>query len=90
MANTSIQFTTDSVLKAQATALFNQLGMDMSTALNMFLRQCVAADGLPLETEFYSLKPEVLEALNEAKRISHDPTVKSYNNFDELLKELDD
>lgn len=89
MANVSIQFNTDSALKSQATALFNQLGMDMSTALNMFLRQCVATDGLPPETEFYSLKPEVLEAMEEAKRISRDNSVKSYSNLDEFFKELD-
>lgn len=90
MANVSIQFNTDSALKAQATALFSQLGMDMSTALNMFLKQCVATDSLPLETEFYSLKPEVLEAISESKRISRDSSAKTYTSFDELLKEPDD
>lgn len=52
MANVSIQFDTDSALKAQATALFSQLRVDMSTALNMFLKQCVATGSLPLGTEF--------------------------------------
>lgn len=85
MANVSIQFNTDPTLKAQATTLFNRLGTDMSTALNMFLKQCVATDSIPLETEFYSLKPEVLEAVSEAKQISRDSSAKTYTSFDELL-----
>lgn len=90
MNSVSIQFNTDPVLKSKAAALFNQLGMDMSTALNMFLRQCVATDALPPETEFYSLKPEVLEAMDDARRISQDPNAKTYSSFAELLKEIDD
>lgn len=46
---TNINIRTDSEVKAQAQALFSQLGLDMSTAINMFLRQAVRERALPLE-----------------------------------------
>lgn len=39
----------DSVLKQEAEALFNDLGLNMSSAINMFLRSVVIYDGIPFE-----------------------------------------
>ena len=41
MATVPTQVRIDENLKKQATELFSQLGMDMSSAMNIFLRQCV-------------------------------------------------
>ena len=35
-------------------------------------------------------KKEVIEALEEAKKISHDPNTKRYGSFAEALNDLDD
>lgn len=45
MANVS--FRTDDETKAQAAELFRDLGLDMSTAINMFLRQSIVSNGIP-------------------------------------------
>jgi len=37
----------DNEVKAQAQALFAQFGLDMTTAINMFLRQAIRARGIP-------------------------------------------
>jgi DNA-damage-inducible protein J len=34
-------------------------------------------------------RPEVVEAMKEAKKISKDTTVKSYTDLEEMIKELD-
>ena len=47
MATTPTQIRIDSNVKQQATELFNNLGMDMSSAINIFLRQCILRGGLP-------------------------------------------
>lgn len=39
----------DEELKKQASELFSSLGLDMSTAVNMFLRQAVMRDGIPFD-----------------------------------------
>lgn len=44
---TSINIRTDTNVKESAQALFGALGMDMTTAINLFLRQSIRAQGLP-------------------------------------------
>lgn len=38
--------------------------------------------------EMWEFKPEVIESMDEAKRISHDPNVKHYNSFKEALRDI--
>ncbi len=47
MATTNINIRTDSEIKAQAQAIFASLGLDMTTAVNLFLRQTVRQNDLP-------------------------------------------
>ena len=79
----------DENLKKQATELFSQLGMDMSSAMNIFLRQCVMRGGLPFDVVVPQYKPEVIEAMEEAKRISKDPNTKRYSSFSDAMEDLD-
>ena len=68
-----------------ATELITQLGMDMSSAMNIFLRQCVLRGGLPFNVVVPQYKPEVIEAMEEAKRIRRDPNSKRYSSFSDGL-----
>ena len=68
MATVPTQVRIDENLKKQASELFSQLGMDMSSAMNIFLKQCVLRGGLPFSVELPQYKPEVLEAMEEAKK----------------------
>ena len=88
MATVPTQIRIDENLKSQATELFNQLGLDMSSAINVFLRQSVLRGGLPFSVEFPRYKSEVIEAMEEAKRISRDPNVKSYTDVSQMFKEI--
>ena len=89
MATVPTQIRIDEDLKRQAVELFNQLGMDMSGAMNIFLRQCVMRGGLPFAVELPQYKAEVLEAMEEARRISRDPNEKGYTDLREMFEELD-
>ena len=51
MATVPTQIRIDREIKAQATALFASLGLDMSSAVNLFLRQCVLRGGIPFLIE---------------------------------------
>lgn len=51
MANTTVTFRTDETLKKQATELFESLGMNLSVAINMFMRQAVAKQQYPCSLE---------------------------------------
>lgn len=86
MSTTPTQIRIDSDIKAQATELFKQLGLDMSTAVNMFLHQAVIRQGLPFSVEMPRYKQEVIDAMGEALTLSRDPSVKRYASFNEALE----
>ena len=47
MATSIVQFRIDDDLKAQATEIYEKLGLDLSTALRIFLKRSVAVKGIP-------------------------------------------
>ena len=63
MATVPTQIRIDETVKAQATSLFNDLGMDMSSAVNIFLRQCVLRGGIPFTVEVPNYNAKTLEAI---------------------------
>ena len=87
---TPTQIRIDSDIKKEATELFELLGIDMSTAINIFLHQCVLHEGLPFAVEMPKYKKETLEAMEEAKRISRDENAASYSTMEELKKALEE
>ena len=60
MATVPTQITIDEDLKKQAAELFSQLGLDMSSAMNIFLKQCVLHEGLPFNVELPKYKRKSL------------------------------
>lgn len=90
MASTPTQVRIDSEIKKQASAVFANLGLDMSTAVNMFLHQCVLHQGLPFAVEIPQYSEKTIEAMAEARRISRSPDVKGYTSMEELKAALDD
>lgn len=51
MSTNTLQLRIDDDLKQQATALFEELGIDMSTAIRIFLKKSVSENGLPFEVK---------------------------------------
>ena len=90
MSTTPTQVRIDADIKREATALFESLGLDMSGAVNMFLHQCVLRGGLPFSVEVPQYGKKTLEAMNEAKRISADKSVKGYTNMADLKAALEE
>ena len=90
MATAPTQIRIDADIKKQATDLFNDLGLDMSSAVNLFLHQCVLRGGLPFRVEMPRYTQRTLDAIDEARRISRDPDVRGYTNMDDLRKALEE
>ena len=89
MATTPTQIRIDSTVKEQANALFASLGMDMSGAVNIFLRQCVLRGGLPFAIELPKYNQATLYAMAEARRISRDPDIEGYTSMEDLKAALE-
>ncbi len=85
---TNISIRMDADLKAQADALFGELGMNITTAFNIFVRQALREGRIPFEISLNQPNRETLAALMEAERIAKDPNVKGYTDLDELFDDL--
>ena len=90
MANTTmnISIRMDSDLKAQAELLFNELGMNLTTAFNIFVRQSLREGRIPFEVSLNQPNKETIAAMLEAERIAKDPSVKRYSDVEEALRAL--
>jgi len=86
--NTPTQVRIDYEIKKQASELFKTLGLDMSSAINLFLHQCVLRGGLPFSVEVPQYNKETIEAMKEAKAIANNPNIKGYDSIEELKKSL--
>lgn len=62
------QICIDELTRKQASELLAGLGMNLSEAVNIFLKQVVLRGGLPFEITYPEYKPEVIEALEDAKK----------------------
>ncbi len=89
MATIPTQIRIEKNVKEQASSILSELGMDISSAVNIFLRQCVLRKGLPFQVELPKYNKETLEAMNEARKISRDPNVPGYKNMEALKSDLD-
>ena len=90
MATTNISIRMDSDLKAQADALFSELGMNLSTAFNIFVRQSLRDGGIPFEIKKARVPSKrLLAAMAEADNLMNDPTTKIYKTAAELFADID-
>ncbi len=83
---TNINIKTDSALKAQAEKLFSDLGMNMSTALNIFLRQAVRENRIPFEVTKNVPNATTVQAMEDTlnDRNMEGP----FNNMQDLMDSL--
>jgi DNA-damage-inducible protein J len=87
MATTNLNIRIDEDLKKQAESIFNELGLNMSTALTVFLRQTVRYKGIPFEMRLETPNAETLTAIEDVrlKRNLKGP----FGSVRELMEDLD-
>ncbi len=78
----------DTKLKSDAETLFNDLGLTLSSAVNVFLRQSLIANGIPFEIKRKEPNKATLAAMEESKSIAKNPRAKGYSDVEEALREL--
>lgn len=89
MSTTNINVRVDSALKLEAEALFDDLGLNMSTAINMFLRSAINYNGIPFEIKRPAQNAVTKAALDEYEEMKKNPDkYKRYESFDDFLDEV--
>lgn len=88
-ATTNICIRVDAELKAEAEALFSELGMNLTTAVTVFLRQAVRESRIPFEIKWDRPNRETAAAMKAALNDARDSEAEGYEDPKELFRDLD-
>lgn len=90
MATTNMSIRMDTELKKQAETMFADMGLNMTTAMNMFLRQVVRQGRIPFEIATDIPNAETLDAMKEIDdMLSGKIPAKKYTSTKELFEDLE-
>ena len=78
----------DRDIKKQCEDLYNELGMNLTTAINIFLRQSLRVGGIPFDVRIGQPNKKTIAALLEAENLSKDPGANHYSDVDKALTAL--
>ncbi len=85
---TNLNIRTDKEIKKQAELICSELGINMTSAINMFLRMLVRKRGIPFKLQLEKEDQITLKAIKEGRKIAKDDNVKGYTDMRELRKAL--
>ena len=89
MSTSTFSVRVDSAHKAEVENCLSEMGMSMSTAINIYLRQIARHRAIPFVIRSGPApKRETLEAIREGERIARDPGVPGYRDMESLRKAL--
>ncbi|GKW45317.1 type II toxin-antitoxin system RelB/DinJ family antitoxin [Planococcus sp. NCCP-2050] len=84
----TIQVRIDEDVKSQAVEVLNDLGMDASTAINVFLRQVIAENGLPFQPTKARFNEVTLKAIEESDALVKSGLSNRQKSVDDLFDEV--
>lgn len=89
MARTSTIISLDPQLKHDSQELFADLGLDLSTAITLFLKQSLRVQGLPFAVTRENPNAETIAAMNEYYEMkAHPEKYKRYSSFKDAMDEV--
>lgn len=89
MATTNLNIRIDKGVKEQAEAIFNELGFNMTTAVNMFLRTAIREHGIPFDLKLEVPNETTAAAIEEGRSLLADPSAPRYSSMDALKAALE-
>lgn len=89
MAQTNINIRMDENLKRDFDKMCGDLGMNMTTAFNIFAKTVVRQHGIPFPVSLDVPNTDTLAAIGEVQRMKKDPNKKLYSSFSEILREVE-
>ncbi len=85
-STTNVNVRVDKELKRKAEAIFNELGLNMSTAMNMFLRYSVRYGGIPFDLRLDTPNEETRAAIDDVN--SNRNMSKTFDSVEALMEDL--
>ena len=89
MAKVSTNISLDSDLKKASQELYSDLGLDLSTAITIFLKQSLRVQGLPFAVTREDPNAETMAAMNEYYEMkAHPEKYRKYSSFQDVMSEV--
>lgn len=88
MESTNLNIRTDKEVKIAAERIFEELGLNMTTAVNIFLRQTIRENGIPFELKLNVPNDVTAAAIEEGRKLAYDKTASGYTNMNALKAAL--
>ncbi len=89
MAKVSTNISLDPELKKASQELYSDLGLDLSTAITIFLKQSLRVQGLPFAVTKENPNAETIAAMNEYYEMkAHPEKYKRYTSFQDAMKDV--
>ena len=89
MANTNLNIRTDIDVKKKANAIFQELGMSMTTAVNLFLKTAIRENGIPFSLKLEIPNEMTIKAIEEGRKIAGNKEIEGFSNIKDLKKALE-
>ena len=86
MATVNFSVRMDADLKREVEAIYAELGMNLTSAVNAFLRQSVRVGGMPFDLRLNERQRETVLAMLEAEQLASDPAVQALDVEDALAE----
>ena len=74
--------------KKEAEAMFDYMGMSLTTAINIFIKQSLRTRSIPFQITMDTPNAVTLAAIDEARKLASDPNAKTYASVEDALTEL--
>ena len=84
--SSTITIRVDDKVKKEASSIFKEIGMDMSTGINVYLKQVIRSNGIPFEVSADIPNETTLKAIKEAEI----GEMKSFSSIEALMEDLND
>lgn len=89
MSNINLNIQIDKKSERTIWRIFNELGLNMATAINIFLKSTIREHGIPFELKIDIPNTTTIAAIEEGRKIIADPNVPKYSNLKGLMNALD-
>ncbi len=88
VTNLNIRINKD--IKETAEKIFGELGINMTTAINVFLRQTIRENGIPFELKLDTPNKITMDSISEGRKIAEDTSIKGYTSIADLKAALEE
>lgn len=89
MATTNLNIKIDEDIKNESESIFNELGLNITAAINLFLKATIREHDIPFSLELDDPNEVTIAAMEEGDRLANDPSIPGYSNIEELKKALE-